>query len=122
MATIYKERSCPNQITKMVLMGDVQNKTCILVDDMIDTAGTACKAAEILKDNGAKDIYMLVSHGILLDQQKNISKFTKVVISNSLEQEYKKLCEKIDIKILVGCGSNEEMSLGIIERIIWFKN
>ena len=100
MATIYKERSCPNQITKMVLMGDVQNKTCILVDDMIDTAGTACKAAEILKDNGAKDIYMLVSHGILSGpaiERISASKFTKVVISNSLEQEYKNLCEKIDI-------------------------
>ena len=100
MATIYKERSCPNQITKMVLMGNVKDKTCILVDDMIDTAGTACKAAEVLKENGAKDIYMLVSHGILSGpaiERISASKFTKVVISNSLEQEYKNLCGKIDI-------------------------
>ena len=84
----------------MVLMGDVEDKTCIIVDDMIDTAGTACKAAELLKDNGAKDIYMLASHGILSGpaiERISSSKFTKVVVSNSLEQSYKNLCEKIDI-------------------------
>ena len=53
MATIYKERNCPNQISEMVLMGDVKGKNCIIVDDMIDTAGTACKAAEVLKEKGA---------------------------------------------------------------------
>jgi len=115
MATIYKERSCPNQITKMVLMGDVKDKTCILVDDMIDTAGTACKAAEVLKENGAKDIYMLVSHGILSGpamERISSSKFTKVVISNSLEQDYKTLSDKIDIfDISWMCGEAMKRSL-----------
>tara|TARA_B100000795_G_scaffold269086_1_gene257492 strand:- start:44 stop:1021 length:978 start_codon:yes stop_codon:yes gene_type:complete len=99
-ATIYKERDIPNEISKMVLMGNVKGKICIIVDDMIDTAGTACKAAEILNLNGATDIYMLASHGLLTGpalERINNSKFNKVIISNTLEQKYKPLCEKIDI-------------------------
>lgn len=100
MATIYKERNCPNQISEMVLMGDVEGKNCIIVDDMIDTAGTACKAADVLKEKGANDIYMMAAHGILSGPAiKRISKscFTKVIVSNTLDQSYKCLGEKIEV-------------------------
>lgn len=114
-ATIYKERNCPNQITKMVLMGNVRDKNCIIVDDMIDTAGTACKAADVLKENGALNVYMLASHGILSGpaiERISSSKFTKVVVSNSLEQEYKNLCDKIDIiDISWMCGEAMKRSM-----------
>jgi len=99
-ATIYKERNIPNQISRMVLMGDVKEKICIIVDDIIDTAGTACKAAEVLKENGALGIYMFVSHGILsgpaIERITN-SNFDKVIISNTLDQTYKELGEKIEV-------------------------
>jgi ribose-phosphate pyrophosphokinase len=99
-ATIYKERNIPNQISRMVLMGDVKGKICIIVDDIIDTAGTACKAAEVLKENGALGIYMFVSHGILsgpaIERITN-SNFDKVIISNTLDQTYKELGEKIEV-------------------------
>ena len=99
-ATIYKERNIPNQISRMVLMGDVKGKICIIVDDIIDTSGTACKAAEVLKENGALGIYMFVSHGILsgpaIERITN-SNFDKVIISNTLDQTYKELGEKIEV-------------------------
>ena len=99
-ATIYKERNAPNEISKMVLMGNVKDKICILVDDIIDTAGTACKAAEVLKTQGAYQIYMFASHGILSGpaiERINKSEFNKVVISNTLDQNYKELGEKIEV-------------------------
>ena len=99
-ATIYKERNAPNEISKMVLMGDVQSKVCVIVDDIIDTAGTACKAASVLKENGATKIFMFASHGILSGPAKeriNESCFDKVIISNTLNQENKNLGEKIDV-------------------------
>ena len=100
MATIYKERNCPNQISEMVLMGDVEGKNCIIVDDMIDTAGTACKAAEVLKEKGANDIYMMAAHGILSGpaiKRISTSCFTKVIVSNTLDQSFKYLGEKIEV-------------------------
>lgn len=99
--TIYKDRTKPNEINKMVLMGNVKNKVAIIVDDIIDTAGTACKAAEILKENGALDIYILVCHGVLSGpaiERINHSCFKKVVITNTIEVTHaKKNCSKIDI-------------------------
>lgn len=65
LAMISKERKQANQVDNMTLVGNVQGKTCIIVDDMIDTAGTLCKAAELLKtEGGAKDVYAFATHGI----------------------------------------------------------
>ncbi len=99
-ATIYKERNAPNEISRMVLMGNVENKICVIVDDIIDTAGTACKAASVLKEHGATKIFMFASHGILSGpaiERINGSEFDKVIVSNTLNQEYKELGEKIDV-------------------------
>ena len=64
MGTIYKERSEANVVSTMSLMGNVENKICIIVDDMIDTAGTATKASKLLKEQGAEEIYMFACHGL----------------------------------------------------------
>lgn len=48
----------------MTVIGDVKDKICIIVDDMVDTAGTLCKAASELKEKGAKDVYAFITHGI----------------------------------------------------------
>ena len=66
-ATIFKNRERANVVSSMCLMGDVRGKVAILIDDMIDTAGTACKAASILKENGARCIFMLATHGLFSD-------------------------------------------------------
>lgn len=104
-ATIYKERSSANNISCMKLMGNINDKICILVDDMIDTAGTACKAAELLFNSGAKDIYMLACHGLFSGpaiERISKSQFTKVIVTNTLDQNrhFKKLeefsCDKLE--------------------------
>tara|TARA_Y100001970_G_scaffold164512_1_gene201016 strand:+ start:4995 stop:5984 length:990 start_codon:yes stop_codon:yes gene_type:complete len=101
-ATIYKDRSKPNEINKMMLMGDVTDKIAVIVDDMLDTGGTACKAAEIIKSFGAIDVYILVCHGLLSGpaiERINSSAFKKVVITNTLElsEEKRISCPKLDI-------------------------
>jgi ribose-phosphate pyrophosphokinase len=64
LAFCYKHRDKPNEIAEMRLIGDVKEKKCILVDDMIDTAGTLCKAADVLSENGASSIEAYSTHGI----------------------------------------------------------
>ena len=48
----------------MTVIGDVNNKICIIIDDMVDTAGTLCKAASELKEKGAYEVYAFITHGI----------------------------------------------------------
>jgi ribose-phosphate pyrophosphokinase len=64
MASISKERKEANKVDSMELIGNVEGKTCILVDDMIDTAGTLCEAAKLLKEKGAKKVYVFATHGL----------------------------------------------------------
>ena len=65
LAIIDKRRSGPNVAEVMHLIGDVQGKNAILVDDMIDTAGTLCKAAQAVLDNGAKQVVAIATHPVL---------------------------------------------------------
>ncbi|KAL6041974.1 putative phosphoribosylpyrophosphate synthetase, variant 2 [Balamuthia mandrillaris] len=64
VVTILKRRQQANTIESMQIVGHVEDKHCIIVDDIIDTAGTLCKAAEMLKDNGARSVLACASHGI----------------------------------------------------------
>jgi ribose-phosphate pyrophosphokinase len=61
-ALIHKERKKANEVSRMVLVGDVHDRTCILVDDMADTCGTLGKAADLLLDNGAVRVLAIVTH------------------------------------------------------------
>lgn len=86
-ATISKERKAANEVGKTVLIGDVQGKQCIIVDDMIDTAGTLCAAAKTLKDMGATDVYAFATHGIFSGpaaERISMSEFKKVVTTDSM--------------------------------------
>lgn len=65
IAIIHKERAVANQVSKMVLVGTVQDRTCIIVDDMADTCGTLCLAAETLLSHGASAVHAIVVHPIL---------------------------------------------------------
>ena len=100
-ATIFKNRERANVVGSMCLMGDVRGKVAILIDDMIDTAGTACKAASILKENGASYIFMLATHGLFsgpaLERIKD-SDFNKIIVTNTVSQKSEILeCNKIKI-------------------------
>ena len=104
---IYKERGKDNKINQMKLMCNVENKICIIVDDIIDTGGTCSRASHILKENGAQEIYMIACHGVFSGSAfQNIkdSCFRKVVVTNTLDQERHKkkiedlgIAEKIDV-------------------------
>ena len=108
-AILHKERSRANVVDRMVLMGNVDGKVAVMVDDMIDTGGTACKAAQILKENGATAIYMLVCHGLFsknaIDRIQS-SCFTKVVATNTLQMRRRlpddSKIEIIDVSALCG--------------------
>ncbi len=65
LAIIDKRRPKANEAQIMNIIGDVKDKTCILVDDMVDTAGTLCKAAEALKENGASKVVAYSTHAVL---------------------------------------------------------
>jgi len=65
LAIIDKRRSGPNVSEVMHIIGDVKDQTCVIVDDMIDTAGTLCQAANALKEHGASAVYACASHPVL---------------------------------------------------------
>ena len=73
----YKERKKANVIEEMFLIGDVVGKNVILIDDMIDTAGTLCKAADILIEKGAKSVRAMATHGVLSEKATKILKNQK---------------------------------------------
>jgi ribose-phosphate pyrophosphokinase len=65
MAVINKERLRPNQVAHMEIIGDVRDRNIILIDDLVDTAGTLCAAADVLMEHGAKSVRAYCTHGIL---------------------------------------------------------
>jgi ribose-phosphate pyrophosphokinase len=65
LAIIDKRRPAPNMVKVMNVIGDVEGRTCILIDDMVDTAGTLCQAADILKERGAKKVVAYITHAVL---------------------------------------------------------
>ena len=65
LAIVDKRREKPGEIAEMTVIGDVKGKTCIIVDDIVDTAGTLCKAAQVLTENGAKEVHSYITHGVL---------------------------------------------------------
>lgn len=98
-ALIHKERKRANEVEKMTLVGNVEGKVAILVDDMADTCGTICMAADKLVEAGAEKVYAICVHGIFSGpalQRLNNSKFEAVVVTNTIPQdENMKQCPKI---------------------------
>jgi ribose-phosphate pyrophosphokinase len=102
LAIIHKRRNprIPNEVKVNEVVGDVQGRTCILVDDMIDTAGTITKAADALFENGAADVVVAATHGVLsgpaLDRLKN-SRISEVVVTNTLPIPPERRCDKLTV-------------------------
>ncbi|KAK9495561.1 phosphoribosyltransferase-like protein [Lipomyces doorenjongii] len=99
-ALIHKERQRANEVSRMVLVGDVAGKVAILVDDMADTCGTLVKAAETLTTHGAVSVIAIVTHGILSGkacERIMDSRLTKVICTNTVPHDDKKIiCPKLD--------------------------
>ena len=67
LAIVDKRRDKPGEIAEMTVIGEVEGRICLVVDDIADTAGTLCKAAKLLKDEGAAEVHAYVTHGVLSD-------------------------------------------------------
>uniref|UniRef100_A0A8C0JPT5 ribose-phosphate diphosphokinase n=1 Tax=Canis lupus dingo TaxID=286419 RepID=A0A8C0JPT5_CANLU len=100
-ALIHKERKKANEVDRMVLVGDVKDRVAILVDDMADTCGTICHAADKLLSAGATKVYAILTHGIFSGpaiSRINNAAFEAVVVTNTIPQEDKmKHCPKIQV-------------------------
>ena len=88
LSIVDKRRERPGEVADMTVIGDVSGKKCIIVDDICDTAGTLCKAAEILIDNGAREVHSYITHGVLsgpaIERISN-SVMKHLVITDSIE-------------------------------------
>ncbi len=83
----HKQRSKPNEIEKMILIGDVQDRDVILIDDIIDTAGTITRAGQLLKDNGARSVRAFATHAIFSGsamEKIDNSVFDEVVVTDTI--------------------------------------
>ena len=92
LAIIDKRRSAPGKSQVMNIIGDVRNKTCIIVDDIIDSGGTIINAVEALKNSGANEVYVFITHAVLSgDAVKKIknSKIKKLIITDTIDNSQK---------------------------------
>ena len=94
----HKQRAKANVVENMTVIGDVEDKDVILVDDMVDTAGTITKAADLMKEKGAKSVRALASHAIMSDpasERVNNSALKGIIFTNSIP--FNKDCNKATI-------------------------
>jgi ribose-phosphate pyrophosphokinase len=102
LAIVHKRhvKGAKNTVEVAEIVGDVAGRTCVVIDDMIDTGGTICAAAEQLHQRGATEIYALATHGVLsgpaIDRFKN-SVISRVVITNTLPLPPEKQIDKIEV-------------------------
>lgn len=99
LAIIDKRRPRPNEAQVMNIIGDVDGRTCIIVDDLVDTAGTLCQAAKALKENGAKKVVAYCTHSVLSGKALdniNSSILDELVVTNTIKlSEKAQQCKKI---------------------------
>jgi len=92
LAIVDKRRPAPGKSQVMNIVGNVKGKNCLLVDDIIDSGGTIVNAAKALKEKGAKDVYVYVTHGVLSGnavEQINNSKIKKLILTDTIDNSNK---------------------------------
>jgi ribose-phosphate pyrophosphokinase len=88
LAIVDKRREKAGEVSDMTVIGNVAGKTCILIDDICDTAGTLCKAAELLVESGATEVHSYITHGVLSGpavERIRSSAMKSLVITDSIE-------------------------------------
>ena len=99
MVICYKQRLKANMVSEIRVLGDIEGKDVVLCDDICDTAGTLCKAAAIIKQNGAKSVRAVISHGVLsgpaIERIEN-SVLEELIITDSIEFDQSR-CSKIKV-------------------------
>ena len=100
MAICYKQRKVANQIESMTVIGDVEGKDVVLVDDICDTAGTLTKAASLMMENGANSVRALCTHAVLSGpayERIENSDLTEIVLTDTIPLDNSKNTEKIKV-------------------------
>ena len=101
LSLVDKRREKAGEVAEMTVIGTVAGKKCIIVDDICDTAGTLCKAAEVLMQNGATEVHAYITHGVLSGpavERVSNSVMKSLVITDSIEpSEAVKACKNIRI-------------------------
>ena len=109
LAIVDKRRPAPGKSQVMNIVGNVKDKTCIVIDDIIDSGGTIINSAKALKDRGAKEVYVYITHGVLSGEavkkiQKSVIK--KLVITDTIDNQIRvnkaKNIEVLTISNLMG--------------------
>ena len=98
MVICHKSRAKANEVAEMTIIGDVEGKDVILVDDIVDTAGTICKAADLMMANGARSVRAAASHAVLSDpatERINASALKEIIFTDSIP--LRKQSDKIHI-------------------------
>ena len=115
----YKQRKKANIISHMELIGDVTDKNVIIVDDMVDTAGTLTKAADLMVERGAKSVRAIATHALLSgDAYEKIekSKLKELIITDSIPQKKtsKKIkvltCSKLFADVMQNVNNNQSIN------------
>jgi ribose-phosphate pyrophosphokinase len=100
LAIIDKRRLAPNVAEVMNIIGEVEGRTAILLDDMVDTAGTLAQSADALRKKGARHVYACATHGVLsgpaIDRLEK-SEIEELVITNTIPLGAKSECRKIRV-------------------------
>ena len=102
LALVHKTRprGTANQVEARHVVGDVDGRHCVLIDDMIDTAGTICAAAELLQASGAKEIWAMATHAVLSDpatERLAAAPFSRVVVTDTLPVKAASALPKLEI-------------------------
>lgn len=120
VAMIYKNRVVPGKIQEMVLIGNVEGKKCIIIDDMADTCGTLCTATSVLLNNGAVSVEAYCTHAVLSGKAiDNLysSSINKLYVTDTIDNPTIKKSNKIEVLSMAPLfakavqGINEEQSL-----------
>jgi ribose-phosphate pyrophosphokinase len=106
LAIVDKRRETPNKAEAMRVIGDVKDKVAVVLDDMIDTAGTMVAAAEVLSESGAKDVIACATHAVLsgpaIERLKK-SRFKRVLVTDTIPlSEEAMTCSKIEVVSVAG--------------------
>ncbi len=100
LAICYKQRKVANQVESMTVIGDVRGKNVVIVDDMCDTAGTLCKAAEVMMENGALSVRAICTHPVLSGQayeRIEASVLKEMIVTDSIPLRENKPTSKIKV-------------------------
>ncbi len=112
LAIIDKRRPRPNESKVMNIIGEVRGKSCVLIDDMVDTAGTLCQAAQALKDEGAVKVVAYITHPVLSGNA--VEKITKSALDELVVTDTIPLS-----KAAAGCGKIRQLSVaGLLAETI----